>query len=224
MNVNGSVNLPSDDIAVIEARIRAFEARTGTQAVTAIVERSDHYHGLRWRAFALGVAASALMVVLADVLRPDWTHAHAVLFAVATILAAGLTCALLATAWPAFERVFLQRERAEAETRQHAKSLFLAHELFATPNRDAVLLFASRFERVAVAFADRGYAGRVAAADWQRVVDAMTRAFQSGDARSAFIAGLDALESILIAKGFIGDGTARNVLSDRPLEPKADEQ
>jgi hypothetical protein len=27
-----------------------------------------------------------------------------------------------------------------------------------------------------------------------------------------------------VAKGFRGDGTTRNALSDRPLEPKADEQ
>ena len=41
-----------------------------------------------WRAFAVGVALAAFAVVLADILRPDWMHAHAILFAVATILGA----------------------------------------------------------------------------------------------------------------------------------------
>lgn len=218
------LELSDDDIAGIEARIRAFEARTGAEAVTAVVDRSDRYHGLRWRAFALGAALAALAVILADLLRPDWIHAHAVLFAVAAVLIGGLACALLATAWPAFERLFLQRVRAEAEALQRAKTLFLARELFATPSRNGVLLFASRFERVAVVYGDRAYEGRVAPHEWQRVVDAMTPPFQQGDTRGAFTAGLDALESLLVAKGFRGDGTARNALPDRPFEPNVDER
>jgi uncharacterized membrane protein len=214
--------LSDADVAAIEARIRAFEARTGVEAVTAIVDRSDRYHGLRWRAFALGVALAAPTVVVADLIRPDWIHAYAVLFAVAVVLVAGLAFALLASMWPAFERLFLQRARAEAEARQRAEALFLARELFAMPSRNAVLLFASRFERVAVVYGDRGYEGRIAPGEWERVVDAMTPPFQSGDARNAFTAGLDALESLLVAKGFHGDGTAHNALPDRPLEPKDD--
>jgi uncharacterized membrane protein len=216
--------LADADVAAIEARIRAFEARTGVEAVTAVVPRSDRYHGLRWRAFAFGVALAALAVVLADILRPDWLHAYAILFAVATILGAGLACALLATVSPAFERLFLQRERAEAEARQRATALFLAHDLFATPSRNAVLLLASRYERVAVVLGDRAYDGRVTAGEWKGIVDAMTPPFASGDALAAFTAGLDALEALLVAKGFRGDGTARNALPDRPLEPKADDE
>jgi putative membrane protein len=218
------LKLSDDDVTAIEARIRAFEARTGAEAVTAVVDRSDVYHGLRWRAFALGVAVAAPTVILADMLRPDWIHAHAVLFAVGAVLIGGLACALLATAWPAFERLFLQRVRAEAEALQRAKALFLARELTATPSRNCVLLFASRFERVAVAYGDRAYEGRVAPDEWQRVVDAMTASFRQGDTRSAFTAGLDALESMLVAKGFRGDGTLRNALPDRPFEPNVDER
>ena len=218
------LKLSDEDITVIEARIRAFETRTAAEAVTAVVDRSDHYHGLRWRAFALGVALAAPAVILADLLRPDWVHAQAVLLAVTSVLVSGLACALLATVWPAFERLFLQRARAEAEARQQAKAFFLANELFATPRRNGVLLFASRFERMAVVYGDRAYEGRVAPDEWQRVVDAMTPPFREGDVRSAFTAGLDVLESLLAAKGFRGDGSTRNALSDRPLEPKIDEQ
>jgi putative membrane protein len=216
--------LSDADVAAIEARIRAFEARTGAEAVTAIVERSDRYHGLRWRAFALGVALAALFVILLDILLPDWMTARAILYAVATILGSGLAFALLATLWPAFERLFLQRERAEAEACQRARSLFLARDLFATPNRNAVLLLVSRFERSAVVFGDTAYAGRVSAGEWQAIVDAMTPPLRSGDVRRAFTAGLDALEAVLVEKGFRGDGNARNALPERPLEPKADDE
>lgn len=216
--------LQDADVAAIEARIRAFEARTGAEAVTAIVDRSDHYHGLRWRAFALGVALAALLVVVLELLRPDWMTAHAILVAAATILGAGLACALLATMFPAFERLFLQRERAEAEARARARSLFLARELFATPERNGVLLLVSRFERAAVVFGDTAYAGRVDAGEWQAIVDAMTPPFREGDIRRAFTVGLDALESLLVARGFRGDGGPGNVLPDRPLEAKADDE
>jgi putative membrane protein len=210
------------DLAAIEARVRAFETRTGVEAVAAVVDRSDRYHGLRWRAFAAGASLAALGIVVADVLRPDWTGAHASLVTAVTILAAGLACALLATFSRPFERLFLQRERAEAEARQRAKSLFLERELFATPDRTAVLLFASRYERVAVVMGDRGYDGRVSAAEWEGVVAAMTLPFRERDAAAAFSAGLDALEALLVEKGFRGEGRGRNVLPDRPLAPDGD--
>lgn len=212
------------DSTAIEARIRAFEARTGIEVVTAVVPRSDRYHGLRWRAFALGVALAALAVVVTDLWRPDWIHAYAVLFAVVSILGAGLACALLANAWPAFERRFLQRERAEAEVRNHAKALFLSRELFATPERTAVLLLASQFERVAVVFGDRGYRGRVTPDEWRSVVDAMTPPFERGDVRHALLAGLDALETLLGSKGFVRRGPTRDLLPDKPLTPTADDE
>jgi len=212
------------DAAAIEARMRAFETRTGAEVVTAVVERSDRHHGLRWRAFALGVALASLAVVVADWQRPDWIHGDAVLFAVATILGAGLACALLATGWPAFERLFLQRERAEAEVRGHAKALFLSRELFATPGRTAVLLFASRFERVAVVFGDRGYEGRVTRDEWQHIVDVMTPPFRQGDLRGAFTAGLDALELLLLGKGFRRGNATGDILPDRLLTPGSDDE
>jgi len=210
------------DLAATEARIRAFETRTGVEVVAAVVDRSDRYHGLRWRAFAAGASLAAFVVVIADLLRPDWTGAHASLITAVAILAVGLGSALLATLSRRFERLFLQRERAEGEARQRAKALFLERELFATPDRSAVLLFASRYERVAVVLGDRGYDGRVSAAEWDGVVAAMTSRFSDGDATTAFIAGFDALEALLIEKGFHGNGERRNILPDRPLEPGGD--
>ena len=190
------------DLAAVEARIRAFEARTGTEVVAAVVERSDRYHGLRWRAFAAGASLGTAV----------------------TILAVGLACAVLATFSRPFARLFLQRERAEAEAHQRARALFLERELFATSDRTGVLLFASRYERVAVVVGDRGYDGRVSNAEWESVVRAMMTHFRDGDAAAAFIAGLDALEGLLAEKGFHrGDG-APNVLPDRPLEFDGDER
>jgi putative membrane protein len=214
--------LSAADAAAIEARIRAVEAATGAEVVAAIVERSDGYHGLRWRAFALGAALAGLAVVIEDLARPGWISAHAALVAVVAILGAGLAFALAATLWPGFARLFLQRLRSEPEARQRASAMFLERELFATPARNAVLLFVSRYEHAVVVLGDRAYAGRVSTAQWQGIVDTMTVSLRGGGAREAFETGLAQLESLLLATGFRGDGVARNVLPDRPLEAADD--
>ncbi|MEP7062155.1 MAG: TPM domain-containing protein [Betaproteobacteria bacterium] len=210
--------LSTSDIAAIEARIGAIEAHTGAQVVVALVARSDHFHGLRWRAFALGAAAAAFVVVLLDLARPDWVTSHTAIVTAASIIGAGLACTLLATFVPAFERLFLPWTRAQAEVRRRATLLFLERELFATPRRNAVLLLAGRFERAMAVIGDGAYRDRIDTADWQRVVDATTPRLAAGDASAAFLAGLDALESVLVAQGFVGVGDARNDLPDTPLE------
>lgn len=195
--------------AAISARIRTIDERTGARVVAALVRRSDHFHGLRWRAFALGASLAALCSVLEAWWQPQWNTGYTVLANAVFILGAGLTFAVIATFVPAFERLFLQRPRAEAEVRQRAKTLFLERELFATPGRNALLLLAGDFEEAVALYADRHYDGRVSHAEWKAVVAAMTPNFRRRDYLPAFIAGLDALETLLLAKGIRaqpGDG------------------
>lgn len=209
--------LGRDDLAALEARIRALESRTGAQVVVAALPRSDRFHGLRWRAYALASAVAAVAVVIADLARPAWVTAHTAIVAATIVVGAGLVAALAATAVPSFARLFLQRSRAHAAVNARARALFVERECAATPRRNAILLVASRYERVAAVLADRAYRGRVDDADWQRVVDATTAAMAGDGLRAALAAGLDALEALLVAKGFAavqGDG---NALPDAPL-------
>lgn len=185
----------------IAARIRGIDERTGARVVAALVRRCDHFHGLRWRAFALGAAVAALASVLEAWWHPRWDTGYTVLVTAVVILGAGLALALLATYVPGFERLFLQRPRAEAEVRQRARTLFLDRELFATPARNAVLLLAGEFEGAVALYADRHYDDRISHAEWNAVVRTMTPLFRRGQHLPAFIAGLDALEALLLAKG-----------------------
>jgi hypothetical protein len=57
----------------IGSRTAELEARTGTQVVTAVIGKADHYGELPWKAFALGAALAALAVVAFDWLHPDWS-------------------------------------------------------------------------------------------------------------------------------------------------------
>jgi uncharacterized membrane protein len=168
------------DFAATEARIRAFEGRTGVEVVAAVVDRSDRYHGLRWRAFAAGTSLAGLAVVVADVLRPDWTGAHAALVTAVTVLAAGLgalwsrlfrgpssACSSNASA--------PRPRRASAPRRSSSSATSSRHR---TDPRCCSSQAGN--ERVAVVVGDRGYDGRISAAEWESVVAAMTRPFSDG--------------------------------------------
>lgn len=204
----------------VEARVRAIEASTGAQVVVAIVGRSDVYHGLRWRAFAFGAAIAAFALVASDLLRPDWITAHAALFAALAILGGGAVLALLAHFSPAFARYFLQRDRAHTEVRKHAQAIFLERQLFATMERNAVLILASLYERVVVVWPDTGYRDRVAATKWRRVVDPMLAPMRAQRTSDAVTAGLAALEALLVETGCRWEAGGANAFADRPIEAR----
>ena len=211
--------LTADDAAAIAARMRTFEARTGVQVVVALVDRTDRFHGLRWRAFALGSGAGGGRGRRRRHVAPRLGDgAHRAPRPPPAILGAGLALALAASCWPRFARLFLQHSRAHAAVNQRARVLFLERELFATPRRDAILMLAGRFERVMAVIGDAAYRGRIGDDDWRRVVDVTTAGLAAGNARAAFVAGLDALEQLLVARGFVADGTSGNALPDAPLE------
>jgi putative membrane protein len=215
-----SMFLASVEADAIAARIAAIEARTGVQVVTAFVGRAARYPEARWKAFALAVSVAALIVAILGFLRPGWNGAEAPLGVIVAILAAGITNAILATYVGAYERLFVRHNRAAAEVRQYAEGLFLARGLFATPGRTAVLIVVSLFERVVIVHADRGFAGRVPASEWDDVVAPMTPALRAGEHGGAMQAGLTALESLLVRKDFVATGAEANALPDSPLQER----
>jgi uncharacterized membrane protein len=202
----------------LAARIAAVEARTGCEIVVALVDRADRYPEIRWKAFALGVAATALAVVAHDLWHSGWPGG--LLTSIVVILAAGVANALAAQYVPAYGRVYVRHNRAEAEVRGHAESMFLARELFATPHRRALLLLVARFERVVALHADTGFAPRIGAADWASLIPPIAARLRSGSEVQAIEAGLDAIEALCLGKGFSGDGSRGNRLPDRPIEER----
>jgi putative membrane protein len=203
----------ADEAAAIEKRVAAFEARTCIEAVAAVERRSDVYPEVPWRAFALGAALAALVVVAGHAWRADWTTPRALLVQAVAILGAGAVAALASSFLPWFGRLFIRRGRMEEEVRQRAEVVFLSRELFATPGRDAVLVLVSRFERHVVVVPDVAWRGRVDADEWHDVVRRMTPPLSEGRLVEAFDAGLAAIEALVAAKG-MARGSSRRVLSD----------
>ena len=202
----------------IDRRIAAVETRTGVQVLAAVVPRSDSYVELPWKAFALGASLAAFGVAVADTWLEPWvTSATALLHAVA-ILGSAAACALLAIFVPSFARLFLRESRLHATVKEHAESLCLRHELFATRRRTAVLILISRFERLVEILPDTGLHGRVGEAEWRQVIDTMAPHLRDARFFHALETGIADVERLLVSKSFHADADATNELPNRPIE------
>ena len=212
--------LRPDESRTIEALVADIESRTGVQVVVALVQKSDNYVELPWKAFALGASVASFAVVLLDFFRPQWaTAATALVYAVA-ILGTAASSALLAVFVQPFARLFLREARGRLEVKLHAQSLFLGRELFKTEQRTAVLVFLSEFERRIEILPDVGLHGRILGSDWQRVIDTMSPWLRRAQPAHAIEAGLHAVEELLAAKGYHRRKGTANTLSDPPIEER----
>ena len=204
--------LSDDQRRELDARIRTLEKTTGVELVAAVVGKCDHYPEIPWKAFALGVSFSTLIMLLQTLLRPDWISAVTPLVQAVVVLGVGTVAALLTIAWPTWARCFLNGNRAEGEMRQYAQALFLEHDLFKAPDRRSILVLVGLFEHRVEILTDRGVQSRLADnAALPAVIDAMRPLLQKGDHLQALIEGLSVLEAQLQAAGFTprGDGADR---------------
>jgi putative membrane protein len=212
------MSLSASERDAIDAATTRVEASTGVQVVTALVGKADHYAELPWIAFALGASVAALGAVVADWLRPQWVSAEVALVHTITILGFGAASALATVLLPAYARAFLRDTRRDVEVRHYAESLFLRRELFKTQARNAVLILVCRFERKVEILPDVGLHAKVAEADWQRVIAAMTQPLREERFADALLGGLATLEVMLSDKGLAPRKGERNDLPDRPIE------
>ena len=205
----------------MDKRVAEAEKRTGAQIVVAVIQRSDSYSELPWKAFALGVSVAGFLVFIFDLLWPGWYSQTAVLILVVIILMTGILSALLSLYIPKFARLFLAVHRAEAEVRQYAESLFLSHELFATQRRTGILLLVSLFERRVILLPDKGFSKRLSQKAIQKIIAQMTPSLASGQVTRALENGLIKLTEILALKKRGKAGKSRkNELSDGIIQEK----
>ena len=211
------MQLTEHERTIISGRVAALEARTGTQVVTAVVGKSDSYPEAPWKAFALGAGAAALACVVWQLDAGGWSADTARTWHVLVILGGGAFLALFTVLYLPFARLFIDRTRRDLEVVQFAQSLFFRHGLDRTRGRVGVLLLVSLFERKVVILADEGFDGRVGAPDWSAVTRRITVLLQHARTVTALQAGLEALEAMLLERGFAGS-PADNELPDAVLE------
>jgi putative membrane protein len=208
--------LSEQEQQTLDRRVADTEKRAGVQIVLAVVGRSDSYPELPWKAFALAASVAGVLAVLADAWTAAWHTPSAVLCAVAAALIAGAAAALLAVAAPAWARLFLDRQRAEAEARQYAESLFLSRELFATKGRTGILLFVTLFEHEVVVVPDTGLRQRLGNEVLQRIIGSMTPHLKERKIALALESGLSGLEEALAGSAPAGSGG--NELPDQVVQ------
>lgn len=189
--------LSDQDRSRLDARVAETEKHTGTQIVLSVIQRSDAYAELPWKAFALGASVAGLTLLLLNWRFYEWYSDILPLIVVAGILACGVHFALLTLLVPRFALCFLSGYRAEAEVRQYAKSLFLDRELFATRKRTGILLLVSLFERRVVILPDKGLEGLLQDEDIGKIIAMMAPFLKRKEIPRAFDAALDTLSSIL---------------------------
>ncbi|MCC6193714.1 MAG: TPM domain-containing protein [Burkholderiales bacterium] len=201
--------LSATDKQAIEAAVAALERAHGVEVVTLVAGRSDDYPETVWAAFALGAAITALVVSVVELFRATWTTSAAILWSFMAIVGIGVACALAAVYVPAFARWFLRDTRAAGEVLQYAKTQFLERELFAAPNRTAILVLVSMLERRVVILADKGLQAHVSTAQWDAVVARMTERLRAGECGGAILAGLAGIGEALAGKPIARGATDR---------------
>ena len=190
--------LTDEEQKELDRRVAEVEQRTGAQIVIAVIERSDAYPELPWKAFALGASLAGLAVLVMNLIWPLASPERAALLAIVMMLSAGAGLALLCVFVPDFARLFLQTHRAEAETRQYAESLFLSRRMFAARDRRAALLMVSLFERWIVVLPDAGLAQKLNRPATEPVIEYMRGDLKAGKTALALEAGLTTIEEILM--------------------------
>jgi putative membrane protein len=212
--------LTAEERRRIDRCVADFEARTGAQAVAAIVDKSDDYPEIPWKAFALGVSFASLALLAVDLWRPDWPGSARGLIFSTVALCAGGAFALLTLRSRAIARWFLNPARAEAEALQRAQVLFLERELFRTGGRNALLLLVTRFERRIVLLPDRELAARLPADGLLSVIRSVASALREDRWCDGLCDGLDAARDLLVASGVATAARGENELADAVIEER----
>jgi len=195
----------------LDQRIEETEKRTHTQIVLSLIQRSDNYEELPWKAFALGASISGLALIPLARWLYGWYPQFTCLITAAGILACGALLALLTIVCPPFARCLLPGHRAETEVRQYAKSLFLDRELFATKKRTGILVLVSLFERRVNIIPDTGLDLRLKEGHVHNIITEMTPLLKRKQVSRAFEAGLDCLSRMLTtAEPYGGDNELSN--------------
>jgi uncharacterized membrane protein len=99
--------------------------------------------------------------------------------------------------------------------RDRALEVFAELRVWDTAERNGVLVYVLLAEHAVEIVADRGFADRVAASEWQHVCDVMERGFADKRWREGAVAGIEAVTALLVRE-FAAEGPNPNEQPNRP--------
>ena len=213
-----ATQLTPEDLAAIEAAVRAAEARTTGEIYCVVAEESADYHAtpLAWAAGVALLAPAILLLAGVQVSAPDlgalggWTAEQVEDVGEATARAALVGTLILQTvlflatlflvAIPPVRRALTPSGMKRDRVRQRAEEQFLSKNLHATRERTGVLIYVSLAERMAELIADEGIHSQVEAGTWDQAVDALTAGLKRGEPGAGFHAAIGLCADVLAAK------------------------
>ena len=211
-------------------RREAADARTGDRRARGANRRAARHRGHRgqgrryvelpWKAFALGAALAALVLVVADALSPRWTGAdNASILRAVAILGVGRRQRACSPSSHRLRRgCFCARRRRDARSAPLRAGVVPARASCSPrAQRNGILLLVSLFERKVEILADVGLHARVDAADWRTVIDAMTPLLRERRCFGALAAGRRAHRGAAARARGIDRDAGGNELPDRPM-------
>lgn len=207
--------LTPDDLAAIEAAVRAAEARTTGEIYCVLAEESSDYLAtpVAWAAGVALLAPAILLLFGVHVTAPDlrmfggWTadqveavgEATARAALIGTLLLQGLLflATLFIVAIPPVRRALtppgLKRERV----RVRAEEQFLSKNLHATRERTGVLIYVSAAEHMAELIADETIHAQAPAGAWDQAMAALTAELKRGRVAEGFTAAIGLCADVL---------------------------
>lgn len=184
--------LTDSEIQKLNALVAKVEKGNNVQVVLAVVKRSDSYAEIPWKAFALGSVITSFLVFIILLL----TVVDSFLMLMSLPFFVGIVFMLLSMIHP-FSSIFLSSHRADLEVKQHAQSLFLSKELFATEKRTGILMFISIFERKVFLLPDKGLQNLLPAEQLEDIMKPMIVQLKKKNLVASFETGLEKLVAVL---------------------------
>jgi putative membrane protein len=184
------------DLERIREAVRSAEGKTSGEIVPYLVDRSDDYEESEWRLgslLGLVVLAGALGIHQFSNL---WLPIDVALLVLATATAflAGMG---LARFIPPVKRFFAGRTLIDRRVSARAAEAFLSEEVFRTRERTGILIFVSVLEHKVLVLGDAGINAKVEKADWQDLVDTVTRSIAAGDPTNALLQAIGQAGTLL---------------------------
>lgn len=224
--------LSPDDLAAIEAAVRAAEVRTTGEIYCVVAQESADYHAtpLAWAAGVALLAPALLLLGGVQVTAPDismfggWTAeqvedvseatARAALVGTLMLQAALFLVTLFVVAIPPLRRALTPRGMKRDRVRQRAEEQFLSKNLHATRERTGVLIYVSLAERMAELIADETIHDQVGDGTWDAPMAALVEGLKGGDAAAGFTRSIGLCADVLAERFPARPGDNPNELPD----------
>jgi putative membrane protein len=180
----------AEERATIAGAISRAEHKTSGEIVIVVTNVSGGYfaYALMWAAIA------ALLVPWPLIYGTDWPVEH-IYLAQLGVFAVGAAL----SQWEALRFVIVPKIIKRSRAHRKAVEQFLAQNLHTTRKRTGILIYVSFAERYAELIADEGIYKKVPQADWEGVVDTLTRHIGHGNRTEGFLVAIETCGAMLAA-------------------------